>query len=75
MVTIAVEQFQKNPLDALRRVEAGETLLILRNNAPVAELKPAADLRPIGLCQHELIVPDDIADPLPPEDLKEFEGT
>ena len=75
MVRIAIEQFQQDPLDALRQVEAGETLLILRNNSPIAELKPAGKQRPIGLCKGEFTVPHDIADPLPPDVLKDFEGT
>jgi antitoxin (DNA-binding transcriptional repressor) of toxin-antitoxin stability system len=74
MVRIAIEQFQQNPLAALARVEAGETLLIIRNNSPVAQIKPPPELRPIGLCKGEFTVPDDFDAPLPDDILDLFEG-
>lgn len=80
MATIGIEEIQRDPLGYLRRVEAGETLLIVRADRPVAEIKPveqAADgrtLRPAGLCAGEFTVPDDFDAPLPEEVLRGFEG-
>ncbi|MCL2640155.1 MAG: hypothetical protein FWD53_04860 [Phycisphaerales bacterium] len=82
MVTIALEQFQRDVADAFRRVEAGETLVVLRDDKPIAEIKPAPEpevkpkgRRPSGLYKGILTVPDDIMDPLPDDILKYFEGT
>ena len=38
MSTIIFEEIQKNPQTFLRRIVAGESLLILRANKPIAEL-------------------------------------
>lgn len=44
--------------------EAGETVVITRDDQPIAELKPSKR-RPIGLCEGEFEVPDDFDEPLP----------
>ena len=79
MNTIPIESFQKDPLGYIKRVEAGETITIIRANKPVAELKPAIDTtrprRPYGLCAGEFKVPDDFDEPLPEEVLAQFEGS
>ncbi len=78
MSTISVHEMQRDPLGWLRRVEAGETLVVLRDDQPVAEIKPVpAPLsrpRPFGLAAGEFTVPADFDQPLPDEVLKEFEG-
>lgn len=60
------------------QVEAGETLVIVRADKPIAELKPippsSKQLRPFGLCAGEFTVPDDFDAPLPEEILSAFEG-
>jgi antitoxin (DNA-binding transcriptional repressor) of toxin-antitoxin stability system len=62
----------------LQRVEAGETLVIIRAGKPVAEVKPVAPrvetLRPFGFCTGEFIVPEDFDAPLPEDILNAFEG-
>ena len=40
MTTISVNEIQRDLLGYLRRVEAGETLLVVRDDHPVAEIKP-----------------------------------
>jgi antitoxin (DNA-binding transcriptional repressor) of toxin-antitoxin stability system len=69
MATITVDEIQRDFLSYLRRVQAGETLVILQADKPVAELKPVStikqELRPFGLCEGEFEVPDDFNDPLP----------
>ncbi len=80
MTTISLDDIQRDLLGYLHRVEAGETLLIVHDHKPVAELKPvsydtlAKPLRPIGLCAGEFVVPDDFDAALPNDVLKAFEG-
>ncbi len=78
MQTISILEIQRDPLTFLHRVEAGETLVVLRDSRPVAEIKPVSTLpaepRPFGLCVGEFSVPDDFDEPLPERFLKDFEG-
>ena len=78
MLTISIEEMQRDLRGYLHRVEAGETITVTDAEHPVAEIKsPALDakhLRPFGLCAGEFIVPDDFDDPLPEEILRGFEG-
>ncbi|HEY7155417.1 MAG TPA: hypothetical protein VH575_15755 [Gemmataceae bacterium] len=78
MSTINIQDIQRDPLGCLRRVEDGETLVVLRDERPVAEIKPVSSpipqLRPFGLCVGQFTVPDDFDQPLSDEILKEFEG-
>ena len=76
MLSITVEEIQRDPLKYLRQVEAGETLVIVRSNQPIAEFRPipsSKQLRPFGLCIGEFTVPDDFDDPLPEDLLSTFE--
>jgi antitoxin (DNA-binding transcriptional repressor) of toxin-antitoxin stability system len=77
MLSVTIDEIQREPLKYLRQVEAGETLVILRSNQPIAELRPIVttkQLRPFGLCAGEFIVPDDFDDPLPKDILNTFDG-
>jgi antitoxin (DNA-binding transcriptional repressor) of toxin-antitoxin stability system len=76
MLQVNVEEIENNLMLYLRQVEAGETLVILRDGKPLAELKPAAGgkLRPFGLAAGEFMVPDDFDDPLPEDIIAAFEG-
>jgi antitoxin (DNA-binding transcriptional repressor) of toxin-antitoxin stability system len=78
MSTISIQDIQRDPLGILRRVENGETLVVVRDEHPVAEIKPimsqAPQPRPFGLCRGQFTVPGDFDQPLPDEILKEFEG-
>ena len=74
---ISIEQLLSDPLELLRRVEAGEFFVITRNSQPIAEVVPFVDAnkkRPAGLCEGQFVVPDDFDDPLPEEILREFYG-
>ena len=73
MLTIPYEQIGHRWLDYLLRVEAGETIVVMRDEQPIAEIKPVA-LRPIGLAKGDFIIPDDFDDPLPNDLLALFEG-
>ena len=76
-MNISVDEIQRDPLKYLRQVEAGETIIIMRFNQPIAELRPitsSKQLRPFGLCAGEFTVPDDFDAPLPEDILSSFEG-
>jgi antitoxin (DNA-binding transcriptional repressor) of toxin-antitoxin stability system len=77
MLNVTVDEIQRDPLRYLDQVEAGETLVIVRSDKPIAELRPIASnkqLRPFGLCAGEFVVPDDFDAPLPEDLLSAFEG-
>jgi antitoxin (DNA-binding transcriptional repressor) of toxin-antitoxin stability system len=78
MSTISVEDLQRDVLAFLRRVEAGESFLVVSGEQPLAEVRPvpapATQPRPFGLCAGRFTVPPDFDRPLPEEILKEFEG-
>jgi len=78
MMEVSLEEIKRDPAVYLQRVEAGETLVVLRAGQPVVEMKPVraemTSLRPFGLCAGEFIVPDDFDTPLPEAILQEFEG-
>jgi antitoxin (DNA-binding transcriptional repressor) of toxin-antitoxin stability system len=77
MMHVSVEDIQQNLIAYLQRVEAGETLVIVRAGQPVVEMKPikigAEALRPFGLCAGEFTVPEDFDAPLPEDILQAFE--
>jgi antitoxin (DNA-binding transcriptional repressor) of toxin-antitoxin stability system len=76
-MNVTVDEIQRDPLKYLRQVEAGETLVIVRFDKAIAELRPIASskqLRPFGLCSGDFTVPDDFDDPLPEDLLSAFEG-
>lgn len=59
----------------LKRVEAGETILLCRRNVPIAEIRPLpaarTRLRPIGV-DRGMNVPESFFEPLPDELLRAF---
>jgi prevent-host-death family protein len=79
MATVGIEEIQRDLPSYLRRVQAGETLVIVQQGRPVAELKPFApgkkeELRPAGLCTGEFSVPEEFDASLPDDILRQFEG-
>ncbi|MBI3464230.1 MAG: type II toxin-antitoxin system Phd/YefM family antitoxin [Planctomycetes bacterium] len=68
MTTVSVSEIQRDLLGYLRLVEAGETLVILQDDRPVAEIRPVPTSlkqpRPFGLCAGEFTVPPDFDQPL-----------
>lgn len=78
MTIITIDEIQRDLKSYLQRVKAGETLVILEANEPVAEIKPVASdearLRPYALCAGEFQVPEDFDAPLPDEIIEQFEG-
>jgi antitoxin (DNA-binding transcriptional repressor) of toxin-antitoxin stability system len=78
MSNISVQDLQRDLLAFLRRVEAGESFLVLSGQHPLAEVRPVAspatEPRPYGLCAGQFAVPPDFDEPLPSDVLQEFEG-
>ena len=78
MITITLEEIQRNLKSYLHRVKEGEICIVLDAGKPVAEIKPLAhketELRPYGLCTGEFGVPKDFDAPLPEEIIMEFEN-
>ncbi len=82
MITISIEEMQRDLVGYLHRVQAGETLVVVQADKPVAEIKPIAapgngeikQLRPFGLCAGEFTVPTNFDDPLPEDCLRTFAG-
>jgi antitoxin (DNA-binding transcriptional repressor) of toxin-antitoxin stability system len=80
MATITIDDIQRDLLGYLQRVEDGETMLIVRDDKLVAELKPVKgadaikEVRPVGLCAGEFTVPNDFDAPLPDDILDAFEA-
>ena len=78
MNKINLQDIQRDPRAFLDRVEAGESILLVKDDLPVAEITPllstANQPRPYGLCEGEFTVPDDFDRPLPEDIIQEFEG-
>lgn len=78
MLTVTVDEIQRNLTDYLHQVEAGESIIIMQAGQPIAEIRPilhtVKQLRPFGLCAGEFTVPDDFDAPLPEDILSAFEG-
>ncbi|WP_420645590.1 type II toxin-antitoxin system Phd/YefM family antitoxin [Candidatus Leptofilum sp.] len=78
MITIEVDDFGKIYQKYIKRLEAGETILLTRKGKPVAEITPTPqnlkNLRPFGLSASKFVTPDDFNNPLPAELLDAFEG-
>lgn len=78
MITITIDEIQSDISGFLNLVQAGNTLLIVQADEPIAEIKPVSNkvnqLRHFALCAGEFVVPDDFNEPLPEEILNQFEG-
>jgi prevent-host-death family protein len=73
---VNVHQAKTQLSQLLRRVEAGEEIIISRSGTPVARLVPVDQppRRLLGLDQGLFVVPDDFDAPLPDALLAELEG-
>ena len=76
MTTVTSTDLQRDLTALLDRVEAGESIIVVRDDRAIAELRPAtpaAALRPIGLAKGQFVVPDDFDEPLPESVLRELQ--
>lgn len=78
MRTISIEQIESDLAGFIQRLEAGECLVVVRGDRPVAEVKPLPsplrEPRPAGLYEGQFMVPDDFDEPLPEEIIRAFYG-
>jgi antitoxin (DNA-binding transcriptional repressor) of toxin-antitoxin stability system len=78
MNTVSIQDLQRDPLAVLSRVTGGESLLVVHEDRPLAELRPPkparAEPRPYGLAAGAFTVPDDFDAPLPEDILQDFGG-
>jgi antitoxin (DNA-binding transcriptional repressor) of toxin-antitoxin stability system len=78
MSTITPQEIESDPTGFLRRIEAGESFLVVGKARPLAEVRPIScpdsSLRPYGLAAGRFTTPDDFDQPLPVEVLQDFEG-
>lgn len=77
-IQISEDEIKRNLTAYLRRVQAGETVVIVTKGKPLVEMRPL-DLatqakRPMGLVAGEFTVPDDFDGPLPENIVQEFEA-
>ena len=75
MATVGVHEAKTRLSELLRRVAAGEEIVIMRGREPVARLVPANPRRRrrLGVDQGVFVVPDDFDAPLPDHLLQQFE--
>ena len=77
MTNINLAQLVEDPTSLLDRVEAGESIIVMREGRAVAELRPITAIqpapRPFGLAAGSFSVPEDFDAPLPEDILREFE--
>jgi antitoxin (DNA-binding transcriptional repressor) of toxin-antitoxin stability system len=78
MIHVDVQQMQADLPRYLDAVVRGETVVVCKDNQPVAELKPVAPAepskRPLGLGLGLGEVLPTFFDPLPPDELAAFHG-
>lgn len=78
MSTITEAEIAADPQSFLQRLRNRETVVVLGDGIPVAEVKPVppprTEPRPIGLAKGQFVVPDDFNAPLPDDILDAFEG-
>lgn len=74
MATVGVHEAKTQLSELLRRVEAGEDVVICRGTVPVARLVPAnqATGQRLGVDAGRFVVPEDFDAPLPDDLLDQF---
>jgi prevent-host-death family protein len=75
MTTVGVHEAKTHLSKLLKRVAAGEEIVILSSGQPVARLVPinTPRRRQLGIDRGRFEVPDDFNDPLPENVLEAFE--
>lgn len=78
MVKLNVHEAKTHLSEYLRRLEQGETILLCRNNHPIAEIRPMPRREPkrriFGFDQGKISVPPEFFEPLDDEVLQYFSG-
>ena len=71
---VDLQHLQSNLPRLLNQVAAGDTLLICKDEKPIAEIRPIEKPRPLGLAKGEVTFLAGFDDPLPPDVIEAFEG-
>lgn len=78
MTVVTIHKAKTELSKLLKRVEAGEEIIIARGNKAIAKLSPASPPvqkpRTPGTWKGKFTVPDSFFDPLPEEELALWEG-
>jgi antitoxin (DNA-binding transcriptional repressor) of toxin-antitoxin stability system len=78
MIEIDVVQVQADLPHYLEQVARGETIVVTRDNEPIAELRPIGHSvrkpRPVGLAKGTFEIPASFYEPLPQDVLDSFYG-
>ncbi len=76
MTQVGIHEAKTHLSRLLRRVAAGEEVVIARAGRPIARLVPVRETRPreLGRDRGVFSVPDDFDEPLPDEILRSFES-
>ena len=76
MTQVGIHEAKTHLSRLLRRVAAGEEVVIARAGQPIARLVPVRETRPreLGRDRGVFSVPDDFDEPLPDEILRSFES-
>jgi prevent-host-death family protein len=77
MKTVNIHEAKTHLSRLLRRVAAGEEIVIARAGRPIARLVPIESSRPdrrLGAWKGRIVISDDFDAPLPPELQAAFEG-
>ncbi|CAN5123635.1 type II toxin-antitoxin system prevent-host-death family antitoxin [soil metagenome] len=76
MSTVNIHEAKTHLSRLLRRVAAGEEIVIARAGDPIARLVPLrpSGRRELGRDRGAFTVPEDFDEPLPPEIIEAFEG-
>ncbi|MDF0552140.1 type II toxin-antitoxin system Phd/YefM family antitoxin [Kamptonema sp. UHCC 0994] len=80
MITISVDDIERDLQSFLQLLEAGNVLVVMQGDRPIAEINPiqskfpVKQLRPFGLCAGQFVVLNDFNDPLPDDIINEFES-
>ncbi len=77
MNRVTVQEIESDPKGFVRRICAGESVIVVRDTTPLAEVTPipsANGQRPFGLAAGSFTVPVDFDAPLPHEIIEDFEG-
>ena len=78
MIKLNINQAKTHLSAYLARLRRGETIVLCKRNAPIAEIRPLPQprtrKRPIGLAAGEFAIPASFFDPLPAELVAAFAG-
>ena len=74
MIQTDYQQLQSNLPRLLVQVESGDTVVICKDEKPVAEIRPLGKRRPVGLAKGRVTIHPSFHDSLPEEILNWFEG-